>query len=696
MQKDTKQDESVSAEIQDVMRTLIAAIRVVKIYPPNNPIYSQSVKKSCEALIHFLENSPEYLVRVNKTFFTYQSTPIGKETQLNKALAQDLFAKGIRELIFSSQLTEAELMELYRSLALSPEDLAMKSGISSILWEKGVTHIKVTEAGLDEVITTKSESDWVEKTTPEAAAGLESSKAKKEMAFTGRTLVLGDMMADPEGFGAKMMELAKQTRAEHETIEDRLFTLYQEAGQKISKENPAESDALFESLAKSALSLEKPHREGLIAGKLYGDLDADIAAEGDAEQEQNLPNAFHEIQTGRFSNSWNVEQVAVLLKRSASKKIAPATPPPAADKIESVPLPKDLTAIARELEEYTPEQLEALKLLSEAGMESDIIEAAVRTLIYLIPLVKNPLVAGSTEKEIGLFSGVIHQLEDMLSYVLKNNNYELATLIIKTLHMPVDPQFKPRMEAALKKTATKTIVMGMINDMRKHSRESAEYHAARTYLLALDRKATEVLLDLLSEEKDRNARIFLLDLLKDFGKDQLTLLGEHLSDDRWYVVRNIVTILGESKTEQALALLRKVVDHKHIQIRQEVIKALAAIGGKKAAGLLAKYLRDPEVDIQVMAINIYADFPGIGAEEAIPLLEFLDERALSRKEHELTLGVIKALGKIGGRDAGAYLERYNHIRWWKPRKLQGELRDEAVRAQQEIARRQGNAGRAKR
>ena len=55
---------------------------------------------------------------MQKTNFTYHHTAIGKDAQLNKAIAQDLYAKGIREIIFSAGLTEQELMDFCRALAL--------------------------------------------------------------------------------------------------------------------------------------------------------------------------------------------------------------------------------------------------------------------------------------------------------------------------------------------------------------------------------------------------------------------------------------------------------------------------------------------------------------------------------------------------------------------------------------------------
>lgn len=691
MQEEEKSPESLSPEAQDAMRSLISAIRAVKLYPPNNIAYSRTVKKSYESLYHFLATAPEYHVEVQKNYFTSMLIPVGKEAQLNRAIAQDLFAKGVREIVFSDGIAEEELLHLCQALSLPSEDLAIKGGISSILWEKGTTHIKVTEAGLDEVITTLTEGAREDK----LSAGVDEEAAKKEIKSSGRSLVLGDLETDPAGFGMGMIELAKQTRAGHESMEDRLFALYNEAGRKIREEHPEQSDTLFEGLAQSAISLEQPYREGLVAGKLYGELDAELEGEQKAGLDDQVPNELHEIVTGRFSTAWTVQQVSVLLKKSSAKKITPSAPPPNPFALEAVPVSQDLIDTVKEMAEYTPEEMEVLKDMSEAGMESDIIEAAVRTLIFLLPLV-SPDVSAPGEKEIKLFSGVVRQLEDMLSYLLKKKDYDLAALIIRVFRMPVHPAFKPRMAEAAKKTASRTAIAATISDLRKYPKGSPGYLSAYSYLSVLEREVTEVLLELLAEETDRSAREFFMDMLKDLGKHQLMLFGEHLSDERWYFVRNIVSILGNSKTDDAIAFLYKVSGHKNIRIRQEVIKGLLSIGGKKAAGLLAKFLNDKDAEIQLMAIRGFAVLEGIAAHEAKPLLAFLEGLPIKKKVKELTIEAIKALAKIGGPDAGEFLARYNRVRWWKPRKLQLELRAVAQRAMDEIKRREGDGGRATR
>ena len=686
MQKDIRQEELLSPEIQETMRSVVSAIRAVRLYPPNNPVYSNSVKKSFEELNRFLQTGEEYHIGVHKNHFSFKNTPFGKDNDLNKPIVQDLFVKEIREIVFLKGLTEPELLQFYQTLALNAEECKMKGGIFSILWEKGLSHIKVIEAGLDEVITTPVTHDQEKK---EYTDKNEQPVLKKTTGFPGRTLVLDNLATDPDGFSANMIELAKQTKADQETMEDRLFALYKEAGKKIDEQQESSPETLYEGMAKSVLALDSRYRNGFIADKLYGELDAEIANKEDPIADQNLPSAHHEVQTGRFSDSWTVQQIATLLKKAAFKQPDTSPLPSHPASFQGTPVDDDLIAIAKEMTKYSPEDMEELQALSNVGNEMDTMRSYVQTLIALMPLVKNHRNINSEDNDITSFSGIIKQIENALEYFLKNKNYEISIQIVKALNLPMEAAFQPIAHEALKKAAAKSYIIAAMEELRKYPNDSVQYRSAYTYLTVFELESTEILLELLAEEKDKKARIFYLALVKDIGKNQVALFVKHLSDIRWYFVRNIVNILSESKTDQAITFLKRVAQHKDIRIRQEVIHGLISIGGKKAAGVLYTFLEDKDGEIKKLALQAFSSFPDIGAGEAKPLIDFLDKQQLNKKEQDFTLEAIKALGKIGDNNSGIFLKRYDRIRWWKSRKLQKELRSAARRAIEEISRRHG-------
>jgi hypothetical protein len=498
-----------------------------------------------------------------------------------------------------------------------------------------------------------------------------------------------------------MVDIARETLGENESIEDRLHSLYQETGRQIQGMPQEQQDALFQGLAKSVLAMDPEHRDKFIAAKLYAGMDADqireqseqAAGEGPSGgplSHSHIPEELHEIVTGRFSKQWTVHQIAELLKKAASKKIE--APAPAVDptRIEAIPVSEDLYAIAKDLAEYSPEEMESLKAISGVGMEPDIIEASVRTLIFLLTLVKRPGRQEALEKTVNRFSSVVSQLEDSLAYLLKGNDYDLATIIVRSLHLPVDPLFKPRLIEAIKKASSRDTINTVVTHMRSIRKASPEYLSAYSYLQVLDQEATPVLLDILAVEKDRAIRKYLVEILKDLGRKQISLIARHLSDGRWHVVRNIVTILGDSRAEEAISYLERVAVHKQVQIRQEVIKGLISIGGKKAAVLLTRFLKDHDLDVQIAAARAIAIVQGAGRTEAQAMTDFLTDRPVNKKENELTIEVIKALEKIGDRETAEFLKRYARIRWWKPRKPQVELRTVAVAAIETIERKHGD------
>ena len=75
----------------------------------------------------------------------------------------------------------------------------------------------------------------------------------------------------------------------------------------------------------------------------------------------------------------------------------------------------ELAEMARELSEYTPEEMETLRMLSEAGRERDALQAATATLINLLPVAQNPLHPSEQENALSTLSGIVGLLEDLLT-----------------------------------------------------------------------------------------------------------------------------------------------------------------------------------------------------------------------------------------------------------------------------------------
>ncbi|TLM68179.1 MAG: HEAT repeat domain-containing protein [Deltaproteobacteria bacterium] len=210
--------------------------------------------------------------------------------------------------------------------------------------------------------------------------------------------------------------------------------------------------------------------------------------------------------------------------------------------------------------------------------------------------------------------------------------------------------------------------------------------AARKALLNvlafLGDKIVRRLMFLLAEETSATNRKVLADVLVRTGVAAVPVLQEHLFDDRWYVVRNAVAILGEIRSQDSLPHLTPLLEHKDIRVRREAVRSLTKIGGQRAVNIL---LKAAESDDQELSRQALLSLGAIRAASAIPtLIKLIEQPELSRGAVDIKKDAIRALGEIRSSEAVAPLLKILGRRSLLRRALNDELRAAAVAALGEI------------
>ena len=692
MQKKDQATAIVPQAVQELLRSILTAIRAVKLYPQKNPLYLQTIHKSHRLLEEVLKHEMEFRLSVTKSGLFYKDVSMEKEAHAFKSIVSDLYSRGIREITFTYGLSETELREFYTIITLPPEELKLQGSTESILWERGVSHVRITDASLDAVVKkTGQEDSVISEGTLKTDQGeeLRRSLSGKAIDLSGKKVILADLIADPAGFGNLVMEIVRQAGGSREDQQGYLLDVYRETGYQMLQQFHEQREPVFDALARSVLTLEPEVRKGLISGRLYPEVDRQALQSRTEEMRDQFPHDLHERLSMRFSRSWTVPQVSTLLQEvsAAREKHSPGPG-------RGMPITEDLSEMVRQLSSYTPEEMEALRRVSDAGRESDTLQAVVSTLINVMPLAQYPLRSTSHEDSVSVFSRIVSLLEDTLTIVLDKGDYDTAARILAAFRTPVEPMYRGRIMEAVKKAGDPAKISELVHTLRGVSKDSAHCRAIYAYLSLLDREATPVLLEMLSEEEDRSVRRVLVQILKDLGKNQIALLGERLSDERWYFVRNIIVILGESRKEEVIGHLEKVARHRNFQIRQEVVRALITIGGRKAAALLSLFLKDKDIDIRFMAVRGLGILAVSGEKEERVLVDFLCRGTFRKNELELKKEAVESLGKIGGTGSIPCLRKITKVRWWKAKKPQMETREVAQRAIAEIWKRSAHAGKA--
>lgn len=114
----------------------------------------------------------------------------------------------------------------------------------------------------------------------------------------------------------------------------------------------------------------------------------------------------------------------------------------------------------------------------------------------------------------------------------------------------------------------------------------------------------ERIVERLGEEEDRAGRRTLVELLAPAVRHRPELLAAHLSDPRWYLVRNLALVLGRTGNPSAAHLVRQVAGHADHRVRVEVLRAVARLEGERALPFLVGGLADPDEPVRHVALHL--------------------------------------------------------------------------------------------
>ncbi|HUL23550.1 MAG TPA: HEAT repeat domain-containing protein [Thermodesulfobacteriota bacterium] len=209
-------------------------------------------------------------------------------------------------------------------------------------------------------------------------------------------------------------------------------------------------------------------------------------------------------------------------------------------------------------------------------------------------------------------------------------------------------------------------------------REEVRLEEVNAYLSLLQKNSIQPLVNLLGELKNSKARRLFCDALAEIGKDSIELLIPFMEDRRWFLVRNIVYILGRIGKEESLPYIQKAFNHQENRVRREAIQALGLIGGQKTVGLLVRALTDDDVRIRCMAaINLGKTGKKAGL---IPLIEIVQSKDFYKREPVEIRAFFNGIGMAGSDEAVSVLRDLLERKSWFGRGKADETRIGAAHA----------------
>lgn len=250
--------------------------------------------------------------------------------------------------------------------------------------------------------------------------------------------------------------------------------------------------------------------------------------------------------------------------------------------------------------------------------------------------------------DVGLY---IENLKDVNDIV--NRNKENDNLLIDIFYtLSLDAQnnntifgIKKEAESFIRDKLNNEKINRLIDVIIANKDNELLLEKVNTIFTILGTTAVDILLDRLTNSNDIKERRFIINEITKLGEKAFERVIYYLEDERWFVVRNMLTILGFAGQEKYLPDLKKLMDHPDVRVRKELVKTLARIPGKESLKYLREMLKKEADDVKhliIFSLGILKDTASLP-----DIIKELNENnnPLIKKE------ALLALGRIGNKTA---------------------------------------------
>jgi len=192
------------------------------------------------------------------------------------------------------------------------------------------------------------------------------------------------------------------------------------------------------------------------------------------------------------------------------------------------------------------------------------------------------------------FSSIVEALGERLTRAVEEQDFTLAALISADLKLRGGPDssrpepLKQTIRQQLGAIGVKEMVDRALGEVR--TAETAWSEAFHTFLSIFERAIAPHLLDRLRIEEDRRVRRTIMATLSRFAGDLVVELTRRLDGAPWFYARNLVHLLGDSGSEEAVRPLALALHHRDARVSKEAIVALQKIDSPRAIPFVIKTL----------------------------------------------------------------------------------------------------------
>jgi HEAT repeat protein len=693
--------------VERFAKQLNITFKAVRLYPVTSTIPRQSSEKAVSVLHELLDSDPRVLLEVTREGLRHEGSVIFPQSEGFGAFAREFYARSLAGVRFHEGATADDIAKFVSLLDVPTQDIAAAGGFGAALWEIGVSNISVAEVATRIVdgdardyaehemsVDVEGEVAWppdaerIDQLIEEAEAGGQRSRRVLMRVLRDAKLVAGYLRE----------RAARGTEHEESDLSGHVARL----AHAVSDELPEDQALELRAIAEAVLDLEPGIRSRAFHSKLLEDARRDesiskvVREMGFDRVLDSILSQVEETAAARTGVARAVRNLA-LINVGVSKGAVLAA---ATDKMIALGMSEQF--VEGVVEEVNPARLTVAEFVRASDARP--VESVLR-LLEMTPAgggvliddedvrplqaeaargttdgdVLGALVTLATiEKRPEQSASIMSLLEDSVGLLIDSHEFEVAADVAEALSAAGDAPDVPedrrtRFRDVVAVLATPDSMRKVTAALRLYVSDSPEYRSCQRLLSILGETTLDSLLEVLGEEPDMSARKAVVDLISGVAVRHISQLGARVTDRRWYLVRNVVSILGATRSPEGLPYLQRTLRHTDARVRRETVRALAAVRVGMADSLLAAALADEDAQNVQLAVRYLATLDWRGA---VPALEDV-ARGIGRGNRETgpRIDAIEALGRLGAPSSSAMLRELARRRWF----VFGG-RDRAVRA----------------
>jgi HEAT repeat protein len=660
--------------VVDIFSRLAIACKSRTLYSADHPAAQDAVLLLHAVMQDSLMSVPNLDVKVGKESLVYDKWLVGKRMESLRQLASRIRSLNIQEISINAGVSFQEVQSLVELLVSDPEDLVSAGGAETYLLIKGVHGISVLES-----TSQKVDEDEAESLAGEGMELAPEEVEEPEVEAPQEVADLLELVLNPEELGQVLMGLRGedgQPLDENERA-DAIFTFIKEAAAIIEREYPQRKQDCCRGMAESLLFLDSDVRNMLLLRSMFSKIReepvcSEILNQFNSQEMADLLSHFFPIAPELLPKSANLlkaigfreseirhthrllrarlidlGQVDPSLLEALEVGREPATHTEIAP--DKLPTLQDIVSV---LGEYWPEEIDEINRISE-------FEPGVALLSETTPMLLDMIKQGGKLDNPGV---AVELLQQNFWGLTTSAQLNMAAMVLENMrdilqngHPAIDP-FRSDLTHMLEEAASEPVMQRTIQLACGRRDDPEALEGLKRYMAVLGPRGIEAMVQALGNEEDMAVRKFIIDVLAPLCKDNIPLLASYLEDERWYLVRNLVTIMARLHSQEALPYLRRTFFHPNPKVRAETIRALGLIGGYGAGEMLMMGLQDDDENVRVLCIRWLGRLEETRA--VTRLVKMLEDKEAGAEDLQVKKEIILSLGEIRAPETFDVLRKY--------------------------------------